>query len=43
MWLVWLAINVQPALACSGTSDELRAGVVGVVVAVVQGRCEVVL
>jgi len=40
MW-VWLALNIK--VACAGTSDELRAGIAGIVVAVAQGRCEVVL
>lgn len=42
MW-VWLAIYVHPALACSGSSDELRSGAIAVIAAVAQGRCEVVL
>jgi hypothetical protein len=38
--LLWIALHVQPALACAGTSDELRESVLP---AVVQGRCEIVL
>lgn len=37
--LLWLAMHMQPVLACAGTSDELRDSVLP---AVVQGRCEIV-
>lgn len=40
MALLWLALHVQPMLACAGSSDELRDSVWP---AVVQGRCEIVL
>lgn len=40
MWL-WLAMNLQIALACAGTSDELRDGNGAIARAVLQGRCSV--
>ena len=38
--VLWIALHVQPMLACAGTSDELRDSVWP---AVLQERCEVVL
>lgn len=43
MILLWIVLHVQPALACAGTSDELRGGWSAVASAVMSGRCEVVL
>ena len=42
IWLQALLALEEPVLACAGTSDELRHGVLGVLEAVADGRCEVI-
>jgi hypothetical protein len=43
IWLQALLATQEPVLACAGTSDELRFGLFGILQAVEEGRCEVVL